>query len=438
MLSDGVEVGSPKVRYRHVIEGSEKTSSSESTRTSDHADPHTPPIPIVKLADRLIESGSQYRASDIHIEPFSDSLRVRFRIDGSLVDADNLPLGYHGPLVSRLKIMGGMNIVERRRPQDGQFSTICNGRSLDVRLATLSTIHGEKIVLRLLDQRRTTRGLGELGMAPSAIEIWRGLIRSPFGLVLCCGPTGSGKTTTLYASLTDMEIGDRNVTTIEDPVEYVIAGINQVRTNDQAGLTFAAGLRALLRQDPDVILIGELRDQETARLGVQAALTGHFVLSSIHANDAAGALQRLIDMGVEPFLVSSSLTGVIGQRLVRRVCTACSHAYLPNPDELELFRRYLPGARTEFRRGTGCSACSHTGYLDRVGVYEILRITPQIRRHLMHRADAQTIRATALDEGMISLRIAAMQLVESGVTTIDEVVRSLGAHSTPTDRVTAS
>jgi type IV pilus assembly protein PilB len=334
--------------------------------------------------------------------------------------------------------MGGMNIVERRRPQDGQFSTTCNGRSLDVRLATLSTIHGEKIVLRLLDQRRTTRGLGELGMAPSAVDIWRGLIRSPFGLVLCCGPTGSGKTTTLYASLTDMEIGDRNVTTIEDPVEYVIAGINQVRTNDQAGLTFASGLRALLRQDPDVILIGELRDQETARLGVQAALTGHFVLSSIHANDAAGALQRLIDMGVEPFLVSSSLIGVIGQRLVRRVCTTCSRTYSPSPVELELFHRHRPDATTDFRRGAGCSACSHTGYLDRVGVYEILQVTPEIRRHLLHRADAQTIRATALHEGMTSLRTAAMHLVERGVTTIDEVVRSLGAQSTPTERVTMS
>lgn len=421
-----------------MIEGSDHPASDENLRTSDRIDTSTPPIPIVKLADRLIESGSQYRASDIHIEPFGDSLRVRFRIDGSLVDADRLPLSYHGPLVSRLKIMGGMNIVERRRPQDGQFSTTCNGRSLDVRLATLSTIHGEKIVLRLLDQRRTTRGLGELGLAPAAIQIWRHLIRSPFGLVLCCGPTGSGKTTTLYASLTDMEIGDRNVTTIEDPVEYVIAGINQVRTNDQAGLTFASGLRALLRQDPDVILIGELRDQETARLGVQAALTGHFVLSSIHANDAAGALQRLIDMGVEPFLVSSSLIGVIGQRLVRRVCTDCSRSYSPNPDEIDLFRRYRPEATMEFRRGTGCSACSHTGYLDRVGVYEILRVTPHIRRHLLHRADAQTIRATALEEGMTSLRTAAMQLVESGVTTIDEVVRSLGAQPSRTDRVSVS
>jgi type IV pilus assembly protein PilB len=421
-----------------VSEASDKSPPNEDNRPANQTGETAHQTPIVKLVDRLIESGSQFRASDIHVEPFGDALRIRFRIDGSLVDADTLPLSYHGPLVSRLKIMGGMNIVERRRPQDGQFSTICHGRALDVRLATLSTIHGEKIVLRLLDQRRTTRGLGDLGMAPSAIDVWRRLIHSPFGLVLCCGPTGSGKTTTLYASLTDMEITDRNVTTIEDPVEYVIAGINQVRTNDQAGLTFAAGLRALLRQDPDVILIGELRDQETARLGVQAALTGHFVLSSIHANDAAGALQRLIDMGVEPFLVSSSLIGVIGQRLVRRVCTGCSQPYSPNPAELDLVDQFLPGARTHFRRGTGCSTCSHTGYLDRIGIYEVLQVTPEIRHHLMHRADAETIRSTALEEGMTSLRVAAMKLVESGITTIDEVVRSLGAQSPIPDRVGTS
>lgn len=382
---------------------------------------------IISLVDRLIEHGSACRASDIHLEPRPDSLAVRFRIDGSLVDIDTLPRGSHGPLVSRLKILAGMNIVERRRPQDGQFSTMCNGRALDVRLATLSTIHGEKIVLRLLDQQRTTRGLGELGMTESTITIWRRLIRSPFGLVLCSGPTGSGKTTTLYASLTEMDVVDRNVTTIEDPVEYVIPGINQVRTNDQAGLTFASGLRALLRQDPDIILIGELRDQETAGLGVQAALTGHFVLSSIHANDAAGALQRLIDMGVEPFLVSSSLVGVIGQRLVRRVCSVCSYVYVPHPDEMEFFRRYRTGGTTEFVRGRGCEACNNTGFLERVGVYEVLRVTPEIRRLLMSGADAETMRSTAIDEGMVPLRSAAMHLVALGITTVDEVARSLGS-----------
>lgn len=416
-----------------MTDGTDSAARVDSSLSQDRGDPTPHHVPIVRLANRLIELGSNCRASDIHIEPDNDKIRIRFRIDGSLVDIDTLPIDCHGALISRLKIMAGMNIVERRRPQDGQFSATFDGRALDVRLATLATIHGEKIVLRLLDQRRTTRGLGELGMDPSAVTVWRRLIRSPFGLVLCAGPTGSGKTTTLYASLMEMEIGHRNVTTIEDPVEYVIPGINQVRTNDQAGLTFAAGLRALLRQDPDVILIGELRDTETSRLGVQAALTGHFVLSSIHANDAAGALQRLIDMDVESFLISSSLIGVIGQRLVRRVCTACLRPYRPQPDEVELFHRHRPSAKVDFRRGVGCAECSHTGYLERIGIYEVLRVTPAIRRLLMQRADAEAIRATARAQGMSSLRDAGMYLVEQNITTIDEVVRSLGSEVEPLD-----
>jgi type IV pilus assembly protein PilB len=382
---------------------------------------------IVSLVDRILEAGSDSRSSDIHIEPHSDALSIRFRIDGSLIEIDQLPITYHGALISRLKIMAGMNIVERRRPQDGQFSTTCKGRNFDVRLATLATIHGEKMVLRLLDQRRTTRGLNELGMDESLAARYRQLLRSPFGLVLCAGPTGSGKTTTLYASLTHMPTSDRNVTTIEDPVEYVIPGINQVRTNDQAGLTFATGLRSLLRQDPDIILIGELRDSETARLGVQAALTGHFVLSSIHATDAAGALQRLIDMGVEPYLITSSLIGVVGQRLLRRVCSKCAHPYQPLPDEIDLFEQHRLHGPTTFRRGTGCDTCSHTGFLDRVGVYEVLHITPEIRRLLARGADAQDIHHQAVIDGMQPLRDAAMHLVRTGVTTNDEVVRALGA-----------
>lgn len=396
-------------------------------------DPTPDDSAIVRLVNRLIIEGSSSRASDIHLEPHGDAVHVKFRIDGSLVETDRIPLAFHGPLISRLKIMAGMNIVERRRPQDGQFSATCNDRTFDVRLATLSTIHGEKMVLRLLDQLRTTRGLGELGMTADIVTQYRSLIRSPFGLVLCAGPTGSGKTTTLYASLKDMDVAHRNVTTIEDPVEYVFAGINQVRTNDKAGLTFASGLRALLRQDPDVILIGELRDSETARLGVQAALTGHVVLSSIHAADAAGALQRLVDMGVEPFLVSSSLTGIIGQRLLRRVCPDCTHDYVPNPDEIELFIRHrrrtnraAEHPRT-FVRGAGCPMCNRTGFRERVGVYEILHVTAEVRKLLMQGADIDTIRRTASGQGMIPLLEAAMILVEAGVTTIDEAIRSLGS-----------
>lgn len=387
-------------------------------------------ISIVELVHRIVERALVHRASDVHIEPCDTHVRVRFRIDGSLVDVDRLPTVLHGPLISRLKILAGMNIIERRRPQDGQFSTMFADRTIDVRLATLSTIHGEKIVLRLLDQNRTTRGLGELGMGAATSCSFRQLIRSPFGLVLCAGPTGSGKTTTLYASLRDMDITGRNVTTIEDPVEYTFPGINQVKTNDLAGLTFATGLRALLRQDPDVILIGELRDEETARLGVQAALTGHFVLSSIHAIDATGAIQRLIDMGVESFLISSSLIAVIGQRLLRKNCPTCTTLYVPSVDELDLYRRLRSDVEstqlsTEFRRGSGCGACSETGFRERIGVYEILRISPGIRRLLTERASSPQIRTMALQEGMTSMGEAAMSLVQQGITTIDEVIRTL-------------
>lgn len=414
--------------------GSEDTSTNRVTER----DPPAHSTSVVALVDRILEAGSRCRASDIHLEPHSDALIVRFRIDGSLIEIDRLPIAIHGALISRLKIMAGMNIVERRRPQDGQFSATFTARTYDVRLATLSTIHGEKMVLRLLDQRRTTRTLNELGMSASLVMNHRQLLSSPFGLVLCAGPTGSGKTTTLYASLMHMDIADRNVTTIEDPVEYVMPGINQVRTNDQAGLTFASGLRALLRQDPDIILIGELRDEETARLGVQAALTGHFVLSSIHATDAAGALQRLIDMGVEPFLVSSSLIGVIGQRLVRRICPSCSHPHVPSADELQLFENQSGRGPATFRRGTGCDACSRTGFLDRVGVYEILRMTPEMRRLLARGADADEIHRRAVHDGMTPIREAAMHLVGAGITTVDEVIRALGSGVPRTARRAAS
>lgn len=392
----------------------------------DPAPPGSAPGPeasVVRLVTEVIRRALERRASDIHIEPHVDRLTLRFRIDGTLIDVETLPLSSHPALINRLKVLAGMNIVERRRPQDGRLSVSCGDRNVDIRVATLATIHGEKMVLRLLDQNRTRRGLGELGMCSHTIRLHRTLMASPFGLLLCAGPTGSGKTTTLYASLEEMNIAGRNVTTIEDPVEYVFDGINQVRTNDQAGLTFASGLRALLRQDPDVILIGEVRDAETARLGVQAALTGHIVLSSIHATDAAGALQRLLDMGVESFLISSSLIGVVGQRLVRRICTGCAEPATLGADELSELGP--PGPDDTFRRGAGCSSCGGTGYFDRIGVYEILRMTPTIRKLLAQQAAAGEIHCAAVADGMIPMREAALHLVRAGLTTIDEVARAL-------------
>jgi type IV pilus assembly protein PilB len=328
--------------------------------------------------------------------------------------------------VSRLKIMAGMNIVERRRPQDGQFSTTVDGREVDVRVATVSTVFGEKLVMRLLDKRRSTIGLSELGMPKDTHEMYSQMVRSPFGMVICAGPTGAGKTTTLYASL--MEINDigKNVTTIEDPVEYVFPGINQVQTNEQAGLTFATGLRALLRQDPDVILVGEIRDADTARIAVQSALTGHFVLSSLHGTDAAAALHRLLDMGIEAFLIASSVMGVIGQRLLRRICDSCKQPYEPNSEEMALFHHHLPNSgKTLFFHGAGCNDCSQTGYRDRIGVYELLKISPAIRQLVVEHATTERVRQCAIDEGMRPMIAEAVNLVEADITTVAEVIRTL-------------
>jgi len=382
--------------------------------------------PVVQMVTSLVSQGLRDRASDIHIEPLNDILRIRYRIDGNLVEAQTLPLQLHSSLVSRLKIMAGMNIVERRRPQDGQFSTTVDGREVDVRVATVSTVFGEKLVMRLLDKRRSTIGLSELGMPKDTHEMYSQMVRSPFGMVICAGPTGAGKTTTLYASL--MEINDigKNVTTIEDPVEYVFPGINQVQTNEQAGLTFATGLRALLRQDPDVILVGEIRDADTARIAVQSALTGHFVLSSLHGTDAAAALHRLLDMGIEAFLIASSVMGVIGQRLLRRICDSCKQPYEPNSEEMALFHRHLPNSgKTLFFHGAGCNDCSQTGYRDRIGVYELLKISPAIRQLVVEHATTERVRQLAIDEGMRPMIAEAVNLVEADITTVAEVIRTL-------------
>ena len=382
--------------------------------------------PVVQMVTSLVSQGLRDRASDIHIEPLNDILRIRYRIDGNLVEAQTLPLQLHSSLVSRLKIMAGMNIVERRRPQDGQFSTTVDGREVDVRVATVSTVFGEKLVMRLLDKRRSTIGLSELGMPKDTHEMYSQMVRSPFGMVICAGPTGAGKTTTLYASL--MEINDigKNVTTIEDPVEYVFPGINQVQTNEQAGLTFATGLRALLRQDPDVILVGEIRDADTARIAVQSALTGHFVLSSLHGTDAAAALHRLLDMGIEAFLIASSVMGVIGQRLLRRICDSCKQPYEPNSEEMALFHRHLPNSgKTLFFHGAGCNDCSQTGYRDRIGVYELLKISPAIRQLVVEHATTERVRQLAIDEGMRPMIAEAVNLVEDDITTVAEVIRTL-------------
>jgi len=318
-----------------------------------------------------------------------------------------------------------MNIVERRRPQDGQFSTEIDGREIDVRVATVATLWGENCVMRILDKVRSVFRFDDLGMPSDTAASFSKMTHSPFGMVLCAGPTGSGKTTTLYATLSDLNEPSRNLMTIEDPVEYVFPSINQIQTNDQAGLSFATGLKSILRQDPDVILVGEIRDVETARIAVQAALTGHLVLSSLHATDAASALYRFLDMGIEPFVIAASVIGIVGQRLIRRTCPSCKTAYTPSEEELDYYHHNGGPDKATFYRGGGCNFCTGTGYQGRIGVYELLKVTPEIKRLIVGSSDHDAIRLMAQQEGMRTLGQEAMALVVSDVTTLAEVIRTV-------------
>jgi len=380
--------------------------------------------PVVRALDLLINEAIKHRASDIHIEPEEDRLRVRYRIDGVLHDTMSLSLSARAPLISRLKILGSMNIADHR-PQDGQFSVAVRDRQVDVRVATVSTVHGEMAVLRILDKSFATLSLGELGFSPSNLEQYQHMLKSPFGMILVSGPTGSGKTTTLYASLNNLDCKGRNIITIEDPVEYRFKNINQIQTNPRAGLTFAAGLRSIMRHDPDVIMVGEIRDPETAEIAVQAALTGHLVLASVHANNSVGALSRLLDLKVQPFLVSSALIGVVAQRMVRRVCPHCQH---PSPAPIEAQLAYceeLGKERTEFLYGSGCNSCANTGYLGRVAVFEIMAMSDEIRRMLLTGANTAQIRTQAKDKGMTSMWHDGMLKVKDNLTTPCEVLRKV-------------
>jgi type IV pilus assembly protein PilB len=381
--------------------------------------------PVAQLVTRVLVQAVRERASDIHMEPHDKGVRVRYRVDGALHDAITLPSAMAQAIVSRIKIMADMNIVERRRSQDGQFAITVDGRPLDVRVATMATIWGEKVVLRVLDRKRSLFELSDLGMAHETRDVFSKLVRAPFGMVICAGPTGSGKTTTLYAVLNQISDVERNVTTIEDPVEYVLPSINQIQINEQADITFAGGLKAILRQDPDVILVGEMRDVETARIAVQSALTGHLVFSTLHATDATSALHRFLDMGIESFLVASSVIGILAQRLVRRICDSCREPYEPGPDELLLYEAWGGKPKDDFTHGAGCNFCANTGYADRVGVYELLPISGAIRELIVRGATHDEMLEVAVAEGMSSLRDEALRKVEEDVTTINEVVRSV-------------
>ena len=381
--------------------------------------------PVVQVVNMILTQGVRDRASDVHIEPQGAQVRIRMRIDGALHDVLTLPSDMGPAIVSRIKVMAGMNIVERRRSQDGQIETEVDGRALDVRVACTPVIWGEKVVLRLLDKSRSMYRVSELGMSPETAEVFEAAIHSPFGMVICTGPTGSGKTTTLYATLGEIASVERNVMTIEDPVEYVMPTINQIQINEAADITFAGGLKAILRQDPDVILVGEIRDVETARIAVQSALTGHFVLSSLHATDSVSAVHRFLDMGIESFLIAPALLAVVGQRLVRRICPECTVGYDPAPEELAFYEAHSGAKKTEFFHGEGCNFCSGTGYQERIGVYEVLEVSEGIRQLIVDTAPASELRELAIEEGMRPLRQEALRLVTEDVTTISEILRSV-------------
>ena len=381
--------------------------------------------PIVQVVNLLLSQAVSERASDVHVEPMAERVRIRNRVDGALHEVLNLPPGMGPALISRIKVMANMNIVERRRPQDGQIEVDVDGVPLDVRVSTTSTVNGEKCVLRILDKRRALFGLRDLGMPAETLTIFEGMTRSPYGMVICAGPTGSGKTTTLYATLTQINREEINVMTVEDPVEYVFPTVNQIQINEAAGITFAGGLRSILRQDPDAILVGEIRDVETARIAVQSALTGHLVLSSLHATDAVAALHRFLDMGIESFLISSSVLGVVGQRLVRRLCPECKVPYDPTPDELAMWDKAGMATKTEFFQGEGCVFCSETGYQGRIGVYELLRVSDDMKQLVVNEPTYQELRDLAVSEGMVPLQTEALKLVEKDVTTLAEVLRTL-------------
>ena len=378
--------------------------------------------PVVRAVDMVLAQAVKDRASDVHLEPQEDGLRVRYRIDGQLHTVVTLPLGVHSALLSRLKVLANMNIAERRRPQDGQFSATIADRSIDFRVATAETSHGEMMVLRVLDKSQGVLELSQIGMAPGVLEAYRRVLKYPFGMVMVSGPTGSGKTTTLYASLGEMNPRERNVMTIEDPIEYHFPNINQIQVNRQAEVTFAAGLRAIMRLDPDVILVGEVRDGETANVAIQAALTGHLVLTSIHANDAVGALVRLIDLGVEPFLVTSAVVASVSQRLVRKVCPHCRAQEAAGPSLVAAYQEEMKEARREFFRGQGCNYCYRTGFLGRVGVFELLTMTDPLRQLVNRRSPAPEMRAQALREGMVPMRRDGMLKAREGITTPGDVV----------------
>jgi general secretion pathway protein E len=409
-----------------LVQGLEEDGSNIISELEDTADllDDTSDAPIIKLVNHILSQSIKARASDIHIEPYQDSFKVRYRIDGILYDLLTPPKWIQPALISRIKVMAKLNIAEKRLPQDGRLDIKIGAQDIDVRVSTIPTSFGERVVLRLLNKTSAVFDLPEIGLSPDRLALLKELVHSPNGIILNTGPTGSGKTTTLYAILTTINKPDINIITIEDPVEYQIKGISQIQVNPKIDLTFARGLRSIVRQDPDVILIGEIRDKETADIAVQSALTGHLVFSTLHTNDSASAITRLVDIGVEPFLISSSLIAVIAQRLLRTLCNDCKEAY--QPDDLAFKSIGMDPERSKDRRiyrARGCENCFHTGYKGRNAIFEIMVLNEELRSLLLKSYDSNVIKKRALEMKMLSLRQDGIQKLLNGVTTIEEVFR---------------
>ena len=378
--------------------------------------------PIIRFVNYLILEAIKNGASDIHIEPKEKALKIRYRVDGLLFETMSPPAAMQAPIVSRLKIMANLDISERRLPQDGRVRAIVRGRTVDLRLSTLPTAYGEKCVLRILDDRAINVSLDDLGLGDNAMTIWKHQIDQPHGSLLVTGPTGSGKTTTLYSSLRCMDANRLNISTVEDPIEYHLESATQVQVHEKIGMTFSAALRALLRQDPDVVMLGEIRDQETANIAVQAALTGHLVLSTLHTNDAPSSVTRLINMGVEPYHISAAVNAILAQRLVRKICTHCREPLVPT-EELAEFMTMQCFAMDNCYHGKGCDRCRKTGYSGRLGIYELLVMDDGLRDMVTRNPDVNHLRKMCRERGLVSLREDGFQKVMKGLTTVDEILR---------------
>jgi len=405
-----------KREFTDFTEGSQKT---EMDLTDD-----VQAAPAVRLTNSIINQAIATNASDIHIEPFENYVAVRYRVDGVLFESNRIPQNLYSAVSTRIKIMAGMNIAEKRLPQDGRIELETKGRSYDFRVSSLPTVFGEKIVIRVLDRTTFDYTRDKLGFTERENEMLDKIIRMPYGIVLLTGPTGSGKTTTLYSLLSEVNTPDKNIVTIEDPVEYMLEGINQVQVNTKAGLTFAAGLRSILRQDPDIIMIGEIRDEETAQIAVRAAITGHLVLSTLHTNDAPGAITRLVDMGVEPYLAADAIVAVIAQRLVRKLCPNCKAPYKAEDNDKMILNLDKP---VQLYRAVGCPACQNSGYRGRTAIHEVMMVGREHRNIIARGGSAEEIREVAVRQGMVDLYESCRRLVLDGVTTIQEMVRTVYA-----------